>query len=244
MKVHAIVSGHEGTFLFDSGSGVSSVSPEFAASIGCHPWGQITGFQMTGDRLNMQMCEHLTFDVGGKSFAPPAVGVFDVTKYIPAEVGHVNGTIALDLFANDAFTLSYGGHFLKLLDSKEIARRSLDLCMPIRLVRTAEGLALTVDIPVKTLAGTAWFEVDSGNTSAFVILNAPLASLFEIPADTKQAPIKLTLADGTAFEGKARVLNLILDGNLGASFLMTHDITVDVPHEVAWIDQAHPEPSK
>jgi hypothetical protein len=236
MKVHATVSGHEGTFLFDSGSGVTSVSPEFAASIGCHPWGQITGFRMAGDRLNMQLCEHLTFSVGGKSFAPPAVGVFDVSKYIPAEVGHVDGTVALDLFANQAFTLSYGGHFLKVLDDKEIARRSQERRMPARLVRTAEGLALTVDIPVKTSAGTTWFEVDSGNTSPFVFVNSPLAPLFELPVETKQAPIKLLLGDGSAFEGKARVLNLILDGNLGTSFLNTHDITIDVPHAVAWVD--------
>ena len=77
-----------------------------------------------------------------------------------------------------------------------------------------------------------------------MILNAPLASLFELPDDTRQAPIKLTLGDGTVFEGKARVLNLILDGHLGSSFLMTHDITIDVPHAVAWVDQAHPEASK
>ena len=106
-------------------------------------------------------CEHVTFDLVGKSFSPSAVGVFNVSKYLPAEVGHVDGTIALDLFANYAFTLSYGGHFLELLDSKAISRRSSDLRVPIRLARTAEGLALTVDIPVKTPAGTAWFEVGS-----------------------------------------------------------------------------------
>lgn len=48
--VHATVGGHEGTFLFDTGEGVSSITPQFAAQIGCRPWRQITGFQMGGNR--------------------------------------------------------------------------------------------------------------------------------------------------------------------------------------------------
>ncbi len=237
MKLQATIAGHKGTFLFDSGSGVSSISPEFAALIGCEPWGQITGFRMTGDRLDMERCNNLTFDFGNKLLQAQAVGVFDVSKYLPAEVGHVDGTIALDLFADQAFTLSYGRHFLQLRSSGEIARRRPELRMPVHIVRNAEGFALSVDLPVKTAAGVAWFEMDSGNTSPFVIVNDPLAALFQLPEDAKKAPVKLTLGDGTVFEGEARVRKLILDGNLGVSFLATHDVTVDVPHAAAWVDR-------
>ena len=238
MKLQATVGGHRGTFLFDSGSGISSVSPEFAALIGCQPWGQITGFQMSGERIDMQRCNHLTFDFGNKSLQAQAVGVFDVSKYIPAEVGHVDGTIALDLFADQVFTLSYGGHSLQLLNDKDISRRDPKLRMPVHIVRGAEAFALSVDLPVQTTAGTAWFEMDSGNTSPFVIINGPLAALFQLPADAKKAPVKVTLGDGSLFEGEARVRKLILDGNLGVSFLATHDVTVDVPHAAAWVDRS------
>ncbi len=238
MKIQATIAGHKGTFLFDSGSGISSISPEFAALIGCDPWGQITGFRMTGDRLDMQRCDHLTFDFGNKKLQAQAVGVFDVSKYLPAEVGHVDGTIALDLFADQVFTLSYGRHFLQLRNIEDIARRNPELRMPVHIVRNAEGFALSVDLPVKTTAGTAWFEMDSGNTSPFVIVNDSLAALFQLSADAKRAPIKLTLGNGTMFEGEARVRKLILDGNLGVSFLATHDVTVDVPHATAWVDQS------
>ncbi len=238
MKVQATVAGHKGTFLFDSGSGVSSISPEFAALIGCEPWGQITGFRMTGDRLDMQRCNHLTFDFGKKTLQAEAIGVFDVSKYLPAEIGQVDGTIALDLFADQVFTLSYGRHLLQLLDSRDVARRKPKLRMPVHIVCNAEAFALSVDLPVKTAAGTAWFEMDSGNTSPFVIVSDSVAALFQLPADAKRAPITLTLGDGTTFKGEARVRKLILDGNLGVSFLATHDVTVDVPHAVAWVDQS------
>ena len=238
MKVQATVAGHKGTFLFDSGSGVSSISPEFAALMGCEPWGQITGFRMTGDRLDMQRCNRLIFDFGNKTLQAEAVGVFDVTKYLPADVGHVDGTIALDLFADQVFTLSYRRHFLQLLDSRDRAHRKPELRMPVHIVRDAEGFALSVDLPVKTAAGTTWFETDSGNTSPFVTVNDSLAALFQLPADAKKIPITLTLGDGTKFQGAARVRKLILDGNLGVSFLATQDVTVDVPHAVAWVDQS------
>ncbi len=238
MKLQATVGGHRGTFLFDSGSGISSVSPEFAALIGCQPWGQITGFRMSGERIDMQRCNHLTFDFGNKSLQAQAVGVFDVSKYLPAEMGHVDGTIALDLFADQVFTLSYGRHSLQLLNDRDISRRDPKLRMPVHIVRGAEAFALSVDLPVQTTAGTAWFEMDSGNTSPFVIVNAPLAALFQLPADAKRAPIKVALGDGSTFEGEARVRKLILDGNLGVSFLATHDVTIDAPHAAAWVDRS------
>ena len=238
MKVQATVAGHKGTFLFDSGSGVSSISPDFAALIGCEPWGQITGFRMTGDRLDMQRCNRVIFDFGNKTLQAEAIGVLDVSKYLPAQVGHVDGTIALDLFADQVFTLSYGRHLLQFLDSREVARQKSELRTPVHIVRDAEGFALSVDLPVKTAAGTAWFEMDSGNTSPFVLVNDSLAALFQLPADAKRAPITLTLGDGTTFKGEARVRKLILDGNLGVSFLATHDVTVDVPHSVAWVDES------
>jgi hypothetical protein len=140
LKVHASVGGHDGTFLFDSGSGVSSLSPEFAVAIGCRPWGQITGFRMTGQRLDMQRCDNIRVSIAGRLFPASTVGVFDISKYLSSDVGHIDGTIALDLFSNQAFTLSYGGHFIRLLDQSSLANETRGLrSMPVHLVRDAEG---------------------------------------------------------------------------------------------------------
>jgi hypothetical protein len=237
LKIHANIAGREGTFLFDSGSGISSISPEFAALIGCHPWGQITGFRMTGQRLDMQHCDHIVVSLAGKSFADKTVGVFDLSRYLPDGVGQIDGTIALDLFAKEAFTLSYAGHFIRLLDGKTLAEASkCRHTMPVRIVRDAEGLALTVNLPVNSPAGTTWFEMDSGNTSSLVLVNKTLASQFKLISDDKShSVVSLSLADGTNFTGAVRVLDLILDGNLGTSFLSGHDVTVDLLNQRAWV---------
>src|SRR3954462_11480201 len=62
MTARAKVQGHEGLFLFDTGGGISYISPSFAQTIGCKPWGQITGFMLTGQRLDMSRCDGLSFD--------------------------------------------------------------------------------------------------------------------------------------------------------------------------------------
>ena len=240
LTVQATVAGRQGTFLFDSGSGFSSLSPAFAAAVGCHPWGQITGFRMTGQRLDMQQCDHIAFTLADRSFPANTVGVFDISKYLPKEVGHIDGTIALDLFADQAFTLSYGDRFLRLLDRTALAQQSHELHpVPVHLVRDAEGHALTVNLPVVTSAGTAWFEMDSGNTSSLVLVNKALAPLFGLAPDGKDPEsATVRLPDGTTFTGKTKVLDLILDGNLGTSFLSTHDVTVDLLHQTAWISSS------
>ena len=44
--LRATVSGRVGTFLFDTGEGITSISPGFARKIGGKPWGRVTGFRM------------------------------------------------------------------------------------------------------------------------------------------------------------------------------------------------------
>lgn len=38
MTLRAKVRGHEGRFVFDTGGGVTYISPAFAETIGCKPW--------------------------------------------------------------------------------------------------------------------------------------------------------------------------------------------------------------
>src|SRR5215213_3889482 len=44
------------------------ISPSFAQTVGCKVWGQITGFVLTGQRLDMPRCDELRFDVQARTF--------------------------------------------------------------------------------------------------------------------------------------------------------------------------------
>ena len=237
LTVHASIAGHEGTFLFDTGGGVSYITPEFAAKAGCKPWGQISGFRMTGERLDMPHCDGLSVRLGGYESAPGTLGVFDATKVMPPAMRGIDGALALDLFASHQVSFSYSRHLLNVLTPSQLVRNTAgQSSMPIHLVRDSEGLALTVDVPVPTAEGTAWFEVDSGNNSSWVLVGKHLAGLFQLnPEGKTPEPLTLHLADGASYTGPARVLNLILDGNLGTSFLAGYDVTLDLANAKAWV---------
>src|SRR6267143_6470748 len=72
--VQVKVGNHTGVFLFDTGEGVTTITPQFAKTLGCEPWGRISGFRMSGERLDMERCDNLLFELGGQKFKAPIVG--------------------------------------------------------------------------------------------------------------------------------------------------------------------------
>ena len=238
LVVHASINGHPGVFMFDSGGGVSNITPGFAAQIGCKPWGQISGFQMSGKRLDMQRCDDVAVRIGEHQAHRETIGVFDMDKLLPTgSTERVDGTLGLDVFDGKVVRFSYAERTLTVLDeAASAALAKHGNALPIHVVRDAEGLALTINLPVRTARGTAWFEMDSGNTSPFVLVGKHLAELFDLKDDPKaQQTWKATLADGSPVAGSAKVLDLTLDGNLGTTFLSRYDVTIDLPNQRAWV---------
>src|SRR5262252_7232110 len=177
--VRATVNGQRGTFLFDTGEGVSILTPAFAKKIGCDPWGQITGFRLTGERLDAPRCDGLTYEMAGTKFRAPVVGVFDVMQFIGANAPPVDGTLGLDVFAGHAVTLVPGTAIVIETPKSLAARIATARELPARLVRDAEGVSLTVNGAVQTPRGMAWMELDTGNSTGLFVGNhiAPLLGM-------------------------------------------------------------------
>lgn len=158
--VHAEVNGQPGTFIFDTGEGVSSFSPEFAAKIGCDPWGRISGFRMSGERLDNKHCDNITFDLSGHKLLAPVVSTVDIMKFLGAGVPPVDGSLGLDLFADRTITI-IPQKAIVFENASSLAKRiRTGHELPIRMVRDVEGIALSVDGAVRTPKGLAWMELD------------------------------------------------------------------------------------
>lgn len=243
MTMHAKVNGHEGNFVFDTGAGVSYVSPEFAQSIGCKPWGKLTGHTLVGQRLDMQRCDGLSFDVQGQRFAASTSGVFDLMKFMPPNVPKVDGSIGLDIFERHALTLSLAEKKLFVETRASLAARAKHAReVPISYVREAGGAGLTVFVGVQTIAGVAWMELDCGNGGANVI-GKHLAELMRLDPNKKEPqPARFTIVGGVPVEGMARVNDsLIMDGNIGTRFLIDWNLTLDLAKGHAWLAPAKDE---
>lgn len=240
MTMRARVRGHEGVFIFDTGGGISYISPAFAQTIGCKPWGQITGFMLTGQRLDMPRCDGLSFDVQGQSYSAPIAGVFDILKYLPPNVPRIDGSIGLDIFVGRAITLSLTQRTLVVESRASLAARARrGREVPIRLVREVGGAALAVEVAVPTPEGMAWMELDSGNGGATVI-GKHLAPLLKLdPGKKEPQPASFQIAGGIPVDGMARVNEtLTMDGNIGTRFMLKWDLTLDLSKGRAWLTPA------
>jgi Aspartyl protease len=240
--IRAKINGQEGTFLFDSGGGVTNVTPEFAEEIGRKPWGKIVGFRMTGQRVDMARCDDVMLEIAGVQEHLPIIGVFDLMSLLPPGASKLDGMIGLDAFANKSISIDLANQRIVIETPESFAARINGATEEaVRVVRDGEGLALTLDAAVKTAHGTAWMELDTGNDGDIVVADW-LADEFGLDPTKKDAqPIKFQLANGLKGEGRGRARDLIMDGNLGSQVLRNWIVTFDLPHGRAWFSPTQSE---
>jgi hypothetical protein len=158
-------------------------------------------------------------------------------KFMPPNVPRIDGSIALDVFADRAVTLSLADRTLTVESQASLKdRMKHGREISIRLVREAEGVSLAVVVGVVTPEGTAWMEIDCGNGGTNVV-GKHLAALLNLKPDTKgPQPAKFMLVGGIPVTGDARVNEtLIMDGNIGTRFLIDWNLTLDLAHGRAWL---------
>jgi hypothetical protein len=235
--IDAVVAGKRRTFLFDTGEGVTMISPALAAETGCQPWGNVAAFRMLGERLDLKHCDNIRFIIGAGSYLAPTTIVYDLADVVGTGT-KLDGAIGLDLFAGKLITLRFGaGEVVVEAGAEARTPQQRGIEVPIRLSRPAEGAALDADIGVRTPKGIAWMELDSGNAGPTIFVSPAIAPLFGLRTDTKQSQdVTASMAPCVTFHGKARVFpGMIMDGNIGLQFMRDWDITFDLPNGRAWL---------
>jgi len=240
-NIEVVTNGVPATFMLDTGSGITTISPAFAKKIGCHPWGRITGFRMFGDRLDMQRCDGVRLRIGAVSFAPATLAVVDSTPYLkPGEVAP-DGAIGLDLFANRIITLDVAGNHLILEDEGSLAPRLAGATeIPLRVSR--EVWATDAYAGVDGPQGRLWFLLDSGAGGVLLVAKDHASGFGLNPAAEGPQPLNFTLAPGIPVSGQAVTPDLIMDGNLGMPFLRHYTVTLDLPNQRMWVKANPPKP--
>ena len=237
--IHAKINGREGVFLFDSGGGVSNITPEFAALICRKPWGRIVGFRMTGQRIDMARCDAVSLEIAGNPLHLSVIGIFDLMSLVPPGAPKLDGMIGLDAFANKTITIELANNRLIVETPESLTERAKAATEePVRMVRDAQGVALTVDAAVKTANGTAWMELDTGNDGNIAVADWLAAEYGLEPGKKAAQAIKFQLANGIKGEGLGWSGDLIMDGNLGSQFLRSWLVTFDLSGGRAWFAPA------
>lgn len=236
LAFEASVGGHVTHVLLDTAGGSTVISPAFAAEIGCKPWGQVTGFQMRGQRLDLKRCDNVRFSVAGLTLGTPMAGIFDITQGLPKDAPPLAGSVALDAFAGRVVTLDVG-HRQLIVETPASLQARIRHGRPIatRFEREMAGAALTPLIGLATAQGQVWLELDSGSDGS-VIANRPIAAALGMDLDRKGSqPVTLRTTGGPSIETDGHVENLIIDGNVGVRVLRHWVVTIDTAHQKMWI---------
>jgi hypothetical protein len=235
-------------FLFDSGGGITTISPSIAKEIGCEPFGQITGFNAGGTRLDFKRCDNVSMKFGGYQ-TRVNTAVFEIMHLFSPETKEIGGIIALQTFENRILTIDLAGNRLILETEKSFAERIKDMKqLESRIGSHGGGAVIDIFVAANTPKGKIWMEFDTGNFSTLQF--APhaqemLGINFEAPNRAKTVkPVKIDIVGLGTIEAPARERLMIYDAMLNYDTISRMVVTIDLRNGKMWAKMNPEKPAK
>jgi hypothetical protein len=227
------VNGHESPFIFDTGAGLTILTPEQARFAGCTPFGLDTGFRADGGKVTSSRCGPLTLEIG-RYRVDREVAEFDLLKLLGKGAPPVGGIVGLASFEGHALTIDLLHDRVTIETPRSLAHRIGGMHpVNVRIVRGAGGDVVPF-IEVRAKTGTLWMEVDSGNNGpVFLAPHAQQQLGISIAAHGKRQ-LDLDVIGLGPVPVTAASRDLIYDGQLDPAFLRQIQLTVDIEHGRAW----------
>ena len=226
-KVHVTFQGKAGDFLLDTGGGRTLFSENYAAATGCKFWGQVTGYNMFGERGDSPRCDDVQLRAGDVPLTPVSAGKIDFGERFAGDQAP-DGLLSLDSFAGKAITLDQAAGTLTIETPESVAARVKGMKeLPLKVARDCSGMCRDVFVGAPTAAGTAWLTRDSGAGGVSLIAK-DYARFFGLDPEVKEQRLRFELAEGVEVDSPVMVTDMILDGNLGQPFLSRYVVTLDL----------------
>ena len=256
-RLHTVeveIGGRKARMLFDSGGGVTMVTSAFAKTIGCEPYGQLTGFTMTGEQGKPRKCGTHSLRVGAHVARIELLAGGD--EGAPPGAAPIDGILSLNAFEGQAITIDLGDRQLIVESPASLAARTAGKTGgDIRLMREMGGLGLSAFQRIPGPKGDLWFLVDSNNQARTRMSPAALgewsidaAAIAAGLADSvKTIPVALAIPGqhGTPEDGPVQVApkDIIYDGVLNERLVFWHNVTLDLAQLKSWyIFDPKPQP--
>lgn len=244
--VQAVVDGKSVPFLFDTGGGLTFVTPNMAPALGCKPFGQATGFRADGEKVSFPRCDGAGFRIGGYR-ANGEVGVFDLMGMITRQVEQarkqgrdvpmpptLGGLIGLSSFRDKALTLDYA-HDRIVVETPQSLRARVASMKPLELrLATLPSGAVEAFVQAKAAHGTLWLQLDSGNNGPTFLAPHAIEQLgLALPAGATKR-VELDLTHFQPMQADVARRDMIYDGQLGLELIRRMLITIDLARGKAW----------
>lgn len=199
-----------GPYLFDTGGGVTCISPEVAGQVGCTPWGHAAGFRLTGEQIAFQWCGDMSLGAGPVPVMVE-VSVFDLGALL-GDAPPLNGLASVHTFEHQPFTLDVDQGVLILESPLSLARRAAGMArLTARFANQAGGASVDPFVEVHAETGTLWLELDSGNIGRTLLAPHAFEQLGLESTDDQVAeldiaglgpvPLEIRMIEGCIYDG-------------------------------------------
>ena len=236
--INVEIGGKTYPFLFDTGGGITTITPKLAQEIGCTPFGQITGWNAGGTRLDFKRCDNVALKLGAYETRADT-GLYEIMTFFSPDTKEIGGIVALQTFKDKIITIDLAGNRLWVETDKSFAERIKDM-KPLESRIGSQGAGAVIDLFVaaNTPKGKIWMEFDTGNFST--LLFAPhaqemLGINFDAPNRAKTTkPVKLDLVGLGTIEMPGRERGMIYDGMLNYDTISKWTVTIDLRTGKTW----------
>jgi predicted aspartyl protease len=224
-------------FFFDTGGGLTLITPELADYLGLEQFGRVTGFRMNGERLDLIRCEEATLRVGPRDIWTE-LAVFDLMSLLPPGCSEVGGVVSLHTFKEQIITIDLDSAAVWLETGNSLKQRVETMApLSIRFSRQASGSSIDLFVEVRAKMGSLWVEVDTGNTGPVLLAPHALRQLGlseEKGAGPWSGVVRLDIIGLGEIEASAAETDLSYDGVLNFETIKQLILTIDLPNEQAW----------
>jgi len=228
-------------YLFDTGGGVTVISPRDSTILGCTPGGRSFGVRLTGEVLSGRVCAGVPLGIGPWTMTTDA-GVMDLGRMLGPQAPPVRGMISLNAFAGRALTFDFAHERMIVETPASLASRTVGMTpVPMRIATGEHGDQLVVYVGVRTPRGAMlWMEWDSENNASTLM---PPASVALLGGDSARRMLDLPVSLAPGLDVVVPVMlknDMIHDGVLSAAFLERATWTVDLARGRMWVGPVAP----
>ena len=225
-------------FLFDTGGGITMVSPEIVKEINKSTYGNSVGFRMNGEKVESILCDSVNIKIGGIDFLHSSVSVFDIMSILPKEFKRVDGLISLKTFEQMKIVLNLSENKLSIESDESFGKKikSMDI-VKSRFANGTNGTELNIFIGIPFRNHLWWFLFDTGNIAQTIISNN-IAEEWGLKIDmeseiTEIGEFKLAVA-GDSISSLTIINKIIYDGALSFDFLIQSVYAISFKDKKIW----------
>lgn len=225
-------------FLFDTGGGITLISPVIAGEIGCQPFGKISGFNAGGTRLDFKRCDNVELKTGNYG-ARLTAGVFEIMTLFGPDTKEIGGIVSLQTFENRLITIDLASNKLIVENENSFKERIKDMNrLESRIGSQGGGAIIDLFVAANTPKGKIWLEFDTGNFSTLQF--APhaqemLGINFDAPNRAKMIkPVKLDIVGLGEIEMPGRERDMIYDGMFNYDTISKMIVTINLKTGEMW----------